>query len=224
MKRVITKLDEVIDFGITLNSETDRGVALICAAFLEDDLEALLKQHLVDAPKVVGRLFDQAGPLGTFSSKIDLAFVAGLIPANIHRGLDLVRKIRNSFAHRHKVRSFGDQDIAARCIELAKATPITDDTEPRSMFINCNIKMIGVIHAMTELATHSRIKENVTAEDALEVREQIQSALKSVLGKLSPEEIKRLQSGDPGGEEFRKIFLEAMKLAGYPFREYEVDD
>src|SRR5206468_5368147 len=99
MKRKITKLDEVADFRFSLSNETDRGAALVCAAFLEEDLKALLERYFTDVPKVVSRLLDQSGPLATFSAKIDLSFVSGLISEEMYRALHLLRRIRNSFAH-----------------------------------------------------------------------------------------------------------------------------
>jgi hypothetical protein len=56
------KFEEVAIFRSTLNAETDRGVALVCAAYLEGELESLLKKTFVNEPKIVGRLFQYPGP------------------------------------------------------------------------------------------------------------------------------------------------------------------
>src|SRR5438046_1761220 len=150
MKRKITKLDEVADFRFSLSNETDRGAALVCAAFLEEDLKALLERYFIDVPKVVSRLLDQSGPLATFSAKIDLSFVSGLISEEMYRALHLLRRIRNSFAHYHKPRSFNDEDISNQCSELAKITGSGDMEHARGRFIGATIWMLAGVHSFTE--------------------------------------------------------------------------
>jgi hypothetical protein len=79
--------DEVLEFRSSLTPETDRGVALVCAAYLETELEALLRKSFVNSPKVVEHLFEPSGSMGTLSSKIDLALATGKIEPETHRGL-----------------------------------------------------------------------------------------------------------------------------------------
>jgi hypothetical protein len=92
-------LDAVIKFRKTLDAETDRGVALVCADYLDGVLERLLLKTLVEDSKLTAKLFGPSDDLGTFSTRIDLSFLMGLLGPKTHRGLHLVRKIRNSFAH-----------------------------------------------------------------------------------------------------------------------------
>src|SRR3954467_15011221 len=79
--------NEVLEFRSSLTPETDRGVALVCAAYLETELEGLLRKAFVDVPKVVEHLFEPSGTIGTLSSKIDLALAIGQIESETHRGL-----------------------------------------------------------------------------------------------------------------------------------------
>jgi DNA-binding MltR family transcriptional regulator len=64
------------------------------------------------ADKQVATLFEGEAPLSTFSSKIKLVYFFGLIPQELYRDLNLVRKIRNKFAHELDRLSFQDQSIA----------------------------------------------------------------------------------------------------------------
>src|ERR1035438_10184467 len=146
---------QVMEFRETLNVETNRGVALVCAAYVEEELKSLLEKTFVDDPKTVKRLFEYSGPLGTFSSKIDLAFITGSIGADAHRGLHLIRKIRNSFAHYHKGRSFSDQDIASQCGELTPLSPFPEEKDSRKLFIRASITILAAIHAKTFTANHT---------------------------------------------------------------------
>ncbi|MBN2583085.1 MAG: hypothetical protein JXL80_08455 [Planctomycetes bacterium] len=99
-------LGDGMAFFRTLSAESDRGMVLVGAAFLDAGLEALLRARLVDAPDEVGRLTDLDGPLSSFGSRIRLAFCLGLISREERDDLDLARKIRNNFAHTFEGRTF----------------------------------------------------------------------------------------------------------------------
>jgi hypothetical protein len=63
------KLDEVVKFRQSLTSETDRGCALMAAAYLDAELEKLLSKHFVNSDKVKEEIFGHSRPLGSFSEK-----------------------------------------------------------------------------------------------------------------------------------------------------------
>jgi mannitol operon repressor len=101
-----------------LHDETDRGAAVLGAAFLEEYLQRLIKAFLVDHSKS-SDLFDGASPpLGTLSAKIAAAFAMGLVTADERQELDLIRKIRNEFAHELEGLSFEDDLICNLCNKL----------------------------------------------------------------------------------------------------------
>lgn len=79
--------------------ETDRGAALVGAALLDQQLLDLLQSHLLDKRESKELLLGGTAPLGTFSSRIKAAYCLGLISELEHKELQLVRKIRNEFAH-----------------------------------------------------------------------------------------------------------------------------
>jgi hypothetical protein len=82
-----------------LVNESDRGAVLIGAAYADNVLRSLLETVAPSAlsPKDRKALFN--GALRSFSTKIEVAFVARLIPKNIHNGLRALRKLRNEVAH-----------------------------------------------------------------------------------------------------------------------------
>jgi DNA-binding MltR family transcriptional regulator len=85
-----------------LIEESDRGCVLVGAAMLEEDLAALFKvvfQKNAIPGKVEKSLFDANGPLSTFSAKIKMAYGMGLIDRPVFDDLELIRRIRNEFAH-----------------------------------------------------------------------------------------------------------------------------
>ncbi|MEO6808839.1 MAG: transcriptional regulator, partial [Isosphaeraceae bacterium] len=85
--------------------ESERGAALIAAAFLDDALLELLRAVLVDEPEIVTRLVgDETGsnnaPLSTFATRINLCYCLGLLDPDTQHDLKLIGRIRNKFAHR----------------------------------------------------------------------------------------------------------------------------
>lgn len=61
-------------FRDALDLETDRGCALLAISFLEEELKILLKKCLIEDENAEKIIFSFNGPLGTFSSKIEMAF------------------------------------------------------------------------------------------------------------------------------------------------------
>lgn len=86
-----------------LRRESDRGCAIFAAAFLDGDLERLLRTYFRQDPgtvkKVVDPLFRTYAPLSTFSAKIQICFALGLLTKRLHRRLEVFRRIRNELAH-----------------------------------------------------------------------------------------------------------------------------
>ncbi len=100
-----------------LESQTDRGAAIIGASLLESRIEEAIRGRLLD-DKITVVLFEASGALGSFSAKIDLAYSLGIYGEKTYRELNIIRKIRNDFAHFVKPLDFNSQDMANRCREL----------------------------------------------------------------------------------------------------------
>jgi DNA-binding MltR family transcriptional regulator len=78
--------------------ESDRAVILLSAALAELGIEIALKRYLRD-DKSTEDLFDFEAPLGNFSGKIKLAFALNLFDKKTNHDLELIRHLRNGFAH-----------------------------------------------------------------------------------------------------------------------------
>ncbi|MET4806640.1 hypothetical protein [Limibacillus sp. MBR-115] len=100
-----------------LNKESDRGRVLISTGFLEQQLKDVLLAYMLEASQATDLVDGHNAPLGTFSSRITACYVLGLITEDEHHDLNLIRKIRNDFAHDIHT-SFEKPDIADRCREL----------------------------------------------------------------------------------------------------------
>lgn len=144
-KKYLVQMKEVIAFKLTLNDETDRGCALMAASFIEFRIGELLKQYFVK-DKVIEELFSATGPLGSFSSRIDIAYALSLIPLAMKRDLHILRKIRNEFAHEPQKLSFKTPTIANRCRELKYAGNDRNKLEPRECFTRAMLGIDGSIY------------------------------------------------------------------------------
>lgn len=133
--RELTRVEEFQNFRNSLNQESDRGSALMAAAFIDNKIGELLHSFLIDNKKIYERLFESNGALVTFSSKIDLAFLLGLIPKNIFDDLHLLRKIRNDFAHNASFMTFESNPIKERCYSFRVLIKTQLRKHPRAYFL-----------------------------------------------------------------------------------------
>ena len=99
----------------SFHKESDRGAAVLVAGFVENYLGVYLQSLVVDA-KVADDLFQAVGPLSSFSQRIAVARAFGFISKGDYGDLNLIRRIRNHFAHHPLEASFSASPVA----ELAK--------------------------------------------------------------------------------------------------------
>ena len=173
------RFDEVFQFRLSLSEETDRGCALMAAAYLDSELEKLLSKHFVNNENIKKEMLGVSRPLGSFSSRIDMAYLLGLVGPKAHRDLHLIRKVRNEFGHVPTPISFDDPALASRCKELYHDA-YGKEVAPRVKFNRVVLGVLGVIHA--NLYSVATIEEAKDVElDA--AKEQFSKIIDAVLGK-----------------------------------------
>lgn len=145
---------DVFKFRAILLKETDRGSALMAASYLEDLLEKLLRRFFVDDNSLSNNLLNGYGGLSSFKSKIDLAYLLGLISDRIKRDLHLIRKIRNEFAHSAENINFYSSSINNRCNEL-NYNIFNDNISGRKKFIRVVFGLAGILSS-TKIKEESR--------------------------------------------------------------------
>ena len=143
MKRRKPALDEVerrrrrYEFIDSLKNESDRGLALITAAFLDEKLRELLQakfaQNFAASRKLIESVLDGPGPLETFSFRIKLSFLLMLIGDSLFRDLEVVREIRNHFAHDYAKADFNNSEV----VLLTKALKSCDQALERVGSVSC---------------------------------------------------------------------------------------
>ena len=98
----------------------DRATVLMSGSALETSLARLLASVMRDDLNSQDRnqLFEYEGAAGSFSSKIILAYALKLIGPVCRRDLDIIRQLRNEFAHSRMHFSFATPEVGAVCDQL----------------------------------------------------------------------------------------------------------
>jgi DNA-binding MltR family transcriptional regulator len=191
-------MDDVCAFREALTPETDRGCALMGAAYLDVELERLLTRHFVNEPAVVKEVLGQNRPLGSFSSRIDICYLLGLLGKKTHRDLHLIRKIRNDFAHQHKPITFAEQAIASRCNEFYH-DGLNAGVTPRERYTRTVLGVLAAIHAQLIRQKPTEPKEDLVIDE--ELRAKHKALVEGVMAALTEKapEADAGAAGDGGG-------------------------
>ena len=138
--------------------ESDRAAAILAAAFADEFLKECIQSFLIDDASIK-KLFEGYSSLSSFSARIDVAYALGLMTQSVQRDLNLVRKVRNHFAHHPSDTSFDISPVRDYCSNLSTAQEsVRDDitfkkATPRKQYLSA----IGL--AIVE--THNiRVKKN----------------------------------------------------------------
>jgi DNA-binding MltR family transcriptional regulator len=116
------ELDANLDaFISTFQNESDRGAVLVATALLDDVLEGLLRCRMSQEPHIKKRcvdpLFMPEAALGTFAAKIKIARAFEILGDWMYEDLEIIRKVRNEFAHSHLRVDFSE----ARIVKLSRS-------------------------------------------------------------------------------------------------------
>jgi DNA-binding MltR family transcriptional regulator len=119
----VTNDDEKVAIDELYYHASDRAIGIVVGSIIEMRVTALLKNAMVNedgSVKVRGetvhsRMFHSSAPLGSFSAKIQLAYLLGLLSEQAFRDLENLKDIRNLFAHDIAIGSFDVQKIADKC-------------------------------------------------------------------------------------------------------------
>jgi DNA-binding MltR family transcriptional regulator len=124
LKRLMSQVPtsaELTTVLLDLNREKNgRAWAITLAALLDAALESAIHTKLIPNISKGDRdsLFEGHGILTTFSAKIEMAFVLGLIGPETRKDLDCIREIRNAFAHAKGIISFDTKEVVTVCARL----------------------------------------------------------------------------------------------------------
>jgi len=157
-----------------LREESERGCAIVAAVVIEDILEEMIQYKLLPSIKTTDELIrGYNAPLGSFSAKIDLAFRLGIIRENVRKCLHIIRKIRNSFAHKYEEISFDRQPIINQVMELKNESMdiLTILFEEIKKDANISRKIPEIenmsrVHEFVQILSHRRVFQLYAANTA----------------------------------------------------------
>jgi hypothetical protein len=100
--------------------EGDRAVTILQAALVETILESSIERVLqLDLTREAAKeIFQFEGPIGNFSGKITTADALGIFGPKTRHDLDLIRLMRNQFAHCRKPLKFSTAVVSNVCKNL----------------------------------------------------------------------------------------------------------
>lgn len=117
-------------FLMSCYNESDRAAPVLVFSFIENAIRELFSLELeVDSDKELDSIFGPFGPLATTSSRIRILSVLGWISKNTAKSLDILRRIRNQFAHDPPAEAFRDSRIESLLGSLPHFETHLFDTE-----------------------------------------------------------------------------------------------
>ncbi|WMT71062.1 hypothetical protein [Bradyrhizobium sp. Ash2021] len=117
-------VEDIAEFTKQLHNESnDRGAALLAVTNADVALSAALYQRLRIGEAKREEFDKLGGPLETFSQRIMMGEVLQIYGPDTKYNLDLLRLLRNTFAHAHIPVTFETKEIAAS-IQLFKPLPL----------------------------------------------------------------------------------------------------
>jgi hypothetical protein len=140
-----------------LSAASDQALAILAVAYLDHLLRLLIVSALgLDRfPEAAEEFLFEGRDTGlaTFYSRIEMAKSLGEISDDEARDLNLIRKVRNEFAHALGDLSFDAHDISSRCRELRAGQATGAAESPRACYQTASVRlMVGILqrtHALT---------------------------------------------------------------------------
>jgi hypothetical protein len=150
---------EFKNFVEELEKESDRGIAIICHAYIEDLLKLLLKKRLLDDKKFHKNLENRI----SFYQILSFCFLTGIVTETEKKEIECLSKIRNRFAHKRGVNNFKNKHVIEDCNKLRIPNTINKALTARKKYISTaayyvqmlNLK-IKYTHKLTQVEHDSR--------------------------------------------------------------------
>jgi hypothetical protein len=98
------------------STEQDRALALVGANLVDYSLRLALLSHFAELPeKEIEAVFGMNGSLSSFANKTQVAYALTIIDYHDKNAIDVIRAIRNAFAHTSMYVSFRTPAVVAHC-------------------------------------------------------------------------------------------------------------
>jgi hypothetical protein len=155
-----------------LYGASERTTALVAAAAVDQLLVQLLQTHFIamDEADLDSIFYGQRAVLAGLSERVTIAHALGLIPTEMKPDLDVIRRVRNAFAHRVQPLSFDHPLIKEECFKLTHVGDailrLTEDAA-RRRYINCSLFLAGYLAKLLETILLQQHAEKQEARRAI---------------------------------------------------------
>ncbi|MDK9375837.1 hypothetical protein QQF54_21075 [Lelliottia sp. V106_10] len=159
-----------------LMADSDKGIVLIASGVIEETLKDLITLRLYPSMVKSDPLFcGETAPLGTFLAKIEMAYRLGILSDTVKNELTTFRKLRNKFAHNHKLTSLNDPQISDQLSHIFK-----DDNPVWVSILNTqnakiNTKQQFILYFAATMMALKRLTTVMTVVGAIEIEHLDQS-------------------------------------------------
>ena len=123
--------EHILDFFKEVGAiDNHRGAAILLGTHLEGVLQFALINRLKISPKRSKDVFGYDAPMGTFDRKVRVAHAIGMITDETRLTLDVIRSVRNAFAHSLIPISFNTPQVADACSLLNVPASLPPTSSP----------------------------------------------------------------------------------------------
>jgi DNA-binding MltR family transcriptional regulator len=122
------RLPNPVKIPLDLSRETDRSSIILMASILDNALATRIAESLCFSPNnsEFDYIFRFEGPMATFSARMEIACIFGLIEDATYEQLNIIREMRNACAHSRHVLTFADPTLST----VAKRLSLSDGVTP----------------------------------------------------------------------------------------------
>ena len=125
-KRIQVDIGKYNQMVAEYHKESDRAAAVLAGSFVDEFTRKFIRSRMVD-DKISDELLYGYGPLANFGARINTLYAFGFINKSARDDLDVIRQIRNHFAHHPEQTSFEGEEVIRLCGKLSTARPFVDD-------------------------------------------------------------------------------------------------
>ena len=172
---LLSTAEDLANFVEELRRESDRGLALVAAALIDDKLAETLRHFFCEGGSARKLIDDTNAPLGTFSARTEACFSLGLIDEFEYAEIALMRRVRNEFAHAKHGMSFQTPRVQGLCSSLKSDLPKGADypiSDPRFRFTNAAVCLaLRLYHRPEWVALERRKPKSWVEADATRWRD-----------------------------------------------------
>jgi len=130
-----------------IDERNDRGAAILAATLVENAITYAIKRQNGRFAYQAAKLFENDGPIGSFDAKILIAECFGMFGPTTRHNIDIIKHVRNTFAHTPIPITFDTQEIRSACDSLIEP-PIADrDGRP---WASARAKFVAACYAITK--------------------------------------------------------------------------